>query len=209
MTRRVSVERVRRAGGRRRREASRTRSEKLRDLVTDLQLVQGARGVVSIYSARCRAKTAPPPLFPEPLPQGPISTSLSSAVKANEIIQGKLLSLDGQLTLVVLSLEPDATAQDRLGGVIAEIRKTMAEDLAGVDLKAELSGVPVMQLEIRNAVRARPHHVQRLRLPRGCLIAIPSSGACRLHDRRRPPPLAPSCLRSARSAGWISGSTCS
>lgn len=148
--------------------------EKLRDLVTDLQLVQGARGVVSIYSARQPGENGglPPPLFPEPLPEGAEFDQLVQRVKANEIIKGKLLSLDGQLTLVVLSLEPDATAQDKLGSVIADIRKTMTEDLAGVDLRAELSGVPVMQLEIRNAVERDRIMYNAFGFLAGCLIAI-------------------------------------
>ena len=35
---------------------------------------------------------------------------------------------------------------------MTDIRKTMAEDLEGAGLTAELTGVPVMQLEIRRAL---------------------------------------------------------
>jgi predicted outer membrane protein len=42
----------------------------------------------------------------------------------NEIIRGKLLSNDGELTLVVLALDPSAVKSDRLLGTIeAEARK--------------------------------------------------------------------------------------
>ena len=47
--------------------------EKLRDLAIDLQLIDGTRGVISLFSARAAAaRTAafPPPLFPDPLPTG-------------------------------------------------------------------------------------------------------------------------------------------
>ena len=67
---------------------------------------------------------------------------------ANEIIRGKLLSNDGESTLVVLALDPATVESNRLRDTVGEIRARMAEDLAGSGLKAELSGVPVMQLEI-------------------------------------------------------------
>ncbi|MEA2888102.1 MAG: uncharacterized protein QOD11_2462, partial [Bradyrhizobium sp.] len=70
----------------------------------------------------------------------------------NEIIRGKLLSVDGELTLIVLALDPDIVASSRLRDVTGEIQKTINDDLAGAQLTARLSGMPVMQLEIRNAV---------------------------------------------------------
>ncbi len=48
----------------------------------------------------------------------------------------------------------------------------MAEDLAGADLTAELSGVPVMQLEIRNAVERDRLVYNTIGFLAGCLIAI-------------------------------------
>jgi uncharacterized protein len=46
--------------------------EKLRDLITDLQLIDGTRGLISIFSARQppRNNEIPAPLFPDPLPEG-------------------------------------------------------------------------------------------------------------------------------------------
>jgi len=148
--------------------------EKMRDLATDLQLVSGARGIVSIFSAREPGERGglPPPLFPETLPEGAAFDRLVARVKANEIIQGKLISKDGKLTLMVLSLDPEATAQDQLGDVIAEVRKTIAQDLEGSGLTAELSGVPVMQLEIRNAVERDRILYNAVGFVAGCLIAI-------------------------------------
>jgi hypothetical protein len=45
---------------------------KLRDLVTDLQLIDGTRGIVSIFSARQPPEDGaiPAPLFPDQLPEG-------------------------------------------------------------------------------------------------------------------------------------------
>ena len=56
--------------------------------------------------------------------------------------------------------------------MIAEIRKIMADDLAGSGLNAQLSGVPVMQLEIRNAVKRDGLTYNILGILAGCIIAI-------------------------------------
>ncbi|HWM45577.1 MAG TPA: MMPL family transporter [Xanthobacteraceae bacterium] len=128
--------------------------EKLRDFVTDVQLVEGTRGLISLFSARQPpvGDALPAPLFPETLPQGAAFDKLIENVKSNEIIRGKLLSEDGQLALIVLALEPDVVRSNALGHTVEEIRRTAAEDLEGSGLTARLTGVPVMQLEIRNAV---------------------------------------------------------
>jgi uncharacterized protein len=92
-------------------------------------------------------------------------------VKNNEIIRGKLLSEDGQLTLIVLALDP-AVVASRLRNVIGEIEKTIDDDLAGTGLTARLSGVPVMQLEIRNAVERDRLVYNAFGFAAGALIAI-------------------------------------
>ena len=148
--------------------------EKLRDLITDLQLIDGTRGLISIFSARQAPRNTeiPAPLFPDPLPEGSAYQALIRHVMENEIIRGKLLSEDGQLTLVVLALDPSVVGSSKLNGAIGEIRKTMGEDLAGLGLSAQLSGVPVMQLEIRNAVERDRLIYNIAGFTAGCLIAI-------------------------------------
>src|SRR6202790_5627966 len=148
--------------------------EKLRDLVTDLQLVEGTRGIISLFSARQAPAPGklPAALFPSELPQGADYDKFIETVKSNEIIRGKLLSKDGTLALIVLSLEPEVVASNKLTRTVAEIRKLMAEDLAGSGLNAELSGVPVMQLEIRNAVKRDGLTYNILGVLAGCIIAI-------------------------------------
>jgi predicted RND superfamily exporter protein len=147
---------------------------KLRDLVTDLQLVDGTRGLISLFSARQAPAPGklPAALFPPELPQGAEYDKFIETVKANEIIRGKLLSADGTLALIVLSLEPDVVAGSKLGQTVGAIRKLMADDLADSGLKAELSGVPVMQLEIRNAVERDGLTYNILGILAGCVIAI-------------------------------------
>jgi uncharacterized protein len=148
--------------------------EKLRDFVTDLQLVDGTRGIVSLFSARQAPAPGklPAALFPSELPQGADYDKFIQTVKSNEIIRGKLLSEDGTLALIVLSLDPEVVAGSKLGTVVGDIRKLMKQDLGDTGLNAELSGVPVMQLEIRKAVERDGLTYNILGILAGCIIAI-------------------------------------
>jgi len=148
--------------------------EKLRDFVTDLQLVDGTRGLVSLFSARQAPAPGklPAALFPSELPEGAAYDQFIQTVKSNEIIRGKLLSEDGTLALIVLSLEPKVVASNDLSKTIGEIRKLMTDDLGDTGLNVELSGVPVMQLEIRNAVERDGLTYNILGIVAGCIIAI-------------------------------------
>jgi len=148
--------------------------ERLRDLVTELQLIDGTRGVVSLFSARQPPEGGhlPEPLFPEPLPEGKAYGELVQKVLSNEIIRGKLISEDGELALIVLALDPAAATGNGLSNVVTEIRKTVAENIAGTGLKGELSGVPVMQLDIRNAMERDRVVYNALGFVAGGLIAI-------------------------------------
>ena len=147
---------------------------KLRELVTDLQLIDGTRGIISLFSARQPPENGriPEALFPEELPEGAEYRKLIDRVMANEIIRGKLLSLDGQLALIVLALDPSIVEGNGLRNVVGEIRKTVREDLADSGLSGQLSGVPVMQLEIRNAVERDRLIYNAFGFAAGCLIAI-------------------------------------
>lgn len=148
--------------------------EKFRDLVTDLQLIEGTRGVLSLFSARQPPENGqlPSPLFPADLPEGAGYDKLIHKVLTNEIIRGKLLTEDGNLALVVIALDPAAADAGGDTGIIAAIRKAAAEDLEGAGLKVDLTGVPVMRLEIRNAVERDQMLYNSIGFAAGCLIAI-------------------------------------
>src|ERR1700757_200348 len=148
--------------------------EKLRDMVTDLQLVEGTRGLVSLFSARQAPAPGklPAALFPAELPEGAAYDQFIETVKSNEIIRGKLLSEDGTLALIVLSLEPEVVASNKLTKTIGDIRKLAKDDMGDTGLNVQLSGVPVMQLEIRNAVERDGLTYNILGILAGCIIAI-------------------------------------
>ena len=147
---------------------------KLQDAVTDVQLIDGTRGVLSMFSAReePQAGHLPGPLFPADLPEGDDYKALIDRVLSNELIKGKLLSDDGKLALIIIALDPEVADSEKVGDVIGGIRKVIADDLQGSGLKAELSGVPVMRLEIRNAVERDQLLYNGIGFAAGCLIAI-------------------------------------
>jgi uncharacterized protein len=63
-------------------------------------------------------------------------------------------------------------SSNKLSTAVGDIRKVMADDLSGSGLDAQLSGVPVMQLEIRNAVERDGLTYNVLGILAGCIIAI-------------------------------------
>lgn len=153
---------------------ARNNLEKLRDFITDMQLVEGTRGLVSLFSARQAPAPGklPAALFPAELPEGAAYDQFIETVKNNEIIRGKLLSEDGTLALIVLSLDPQVVASSKLTKTVGDIRALMKEDLGDTGLSVQLSGVPVMQLEIRNAVERDGLTYNILGILAGCVIAI-------------------------------------
>ncbi|MGD9805783.1 MAG: MMPL family transporter, partial [Hyphomicrobiaceae bacterium] len=122
--------------------------------MVDLQLAEGVNGLVSMLSARGKpdASGYAPPVVPDELPEGPAYDEMIKTLRSNEIVAGKFLSDDGTLALAVMSL--DRGAVERLGAaaVIGGISETAEKGLEGTGLKVQLTGAPVMQLEIRNAV---------------------------------------------------------
>ena len=178
--------------------------EKLRDVVTDLQLIDGTRGLVSLFSARQppQGNSLPAPVFPDKLPEGAAYNELVQRVLSNEIIRGKLLSEDGTLALVVLALDPAIVQTATLNDTVGEIRKVVKDDLEGTGLKGELSGVPVMQLEIRNAVERDRIVYNAVGFIAGCLIAIAFFRRISFMIVAAAPPLI-AILLSLGTLGWL------
>lgn len=147
--------------------------EALRDLVINLQFVDGMDGQVSLFSAREAPEPGkiPGPVFPAELPTGEAYKDLIDQVRRNEIISGKLLSDDGTLTLILLALDRKVVAEQGLGHVVKQIDDTAKEYLKDTGLQMQLSGAPVMQLEIRNAVQRDRFKYNLLGFMFGAIIA--------------------------------------
>ncbi|GBF26989.1 hypothetical protein MnTg02_02033 [bacterium MnTg02] len=146
----------------------------LRNLVIELQFVEAMTGLVSLFSARQPPERdkVPPPLFPSELPEGEDYQRLIEQVRANQIIRGKLLSDDGTLALIVIALDRKTVESRGLRDVVGEIQQTVKEHLQDTGLRTRLSGAPVMQLEIRNAVERDRLVYNGLGFLVGAMIAI-------------------------------------
>lgn len=146
----------------------------IREMVLELQFVPAMRGLVSLFSAREPAPKGeiPPALFPAELPEGPAYEELIEKVRKNEIIKGKLLSDDGELALIVVALDHKVVASEGLRETIGEIRTIAENMLKDTGLTAKLSGAPVMQLEIRNAVERDRLLYNAIGFLLGAIIAI-------------------------------------
>jgi len=123
-------------------------------MTTELTIADGANGVVSMLSARGKPdeKGFAEQIITDPLPEGAAFDEAVKALRSNDIVAGKFLSADGELALAVISLERELVAERGARDIIGNLDRIVAKELAGSGLSAKLTGAPVMQLEIRNAV---------------------------------------------------------
>jgi predicted RND superfamily exporter protein len=153
----------------------RAQIEAFRRAVVDLQLADGVDGLVSMLSARGKPDETgyAAPIVPDDLPEDDAAyNDIIARLKANEIVAGKFLSDDGELALAVLALDRKVVAEQGAKQVIGNINETLANELKPVGLKSHLTGAPVMQLEIRNAVERDQIVYNGLGLLFGATIAV-------------------------------------
>ena len=120
----------------------------------ELQLADGVNGLVSMLSARGKpdATGYAAPIVPDDLPEGEGYDAVVERLRNNEIVKGKFLSEDGTLALIVISLDRDVVKEMTPKVVIGALREAAESELKDTGLNVKLTGAPVMQLEIRNAV---------------------------------------------------------
>ena len=144
-------------------------------LTTELQLVDGVSGLVSMLSARGKpdASGYAAPLVPDEMPEdGPAYDAMIDTLKSNDIVKGKFLSDDGQLAMIIIALDRKVVEEKTAKVVIGDINTTVDELLKGTGLTAKMTGAPVMQLEIRNAVERDQLLYNGLGLLFGAVIAV-------------------------------------
>ena len=179
--------------------------EAFRNTVIDLQLTDGVAGLVSMLSARGKPDETgyAAPIVPDDLPEdGPPYGAMLDALKSNDIVKGKFLSEDGQLALIVIALDRATVADKGARAVIGGIKETADTDLKGTGLTSKLTGAPVMQLEMRNAVERDQMTYNGLGLLFGATIAaIFFRRVSLMLVAALPPVLA--VLWSLGSLGWL------
>ena len=140
----------------------------------ELQLADGVEGIVSMLSARGKpdATGYAAPLVPDELPDDDVAyAEIIQNMRDNDIVKGKFLSDDGELALIVLALDRNVVQEMSAKKVIGGIKEILGPIFDEVSLKFKLTGAPVMQLEIRNAVERDRLVYNGLGLLFGALIA--------------------------------------
>lgn len=146
----------------------------LGEAAIELQFVDGVQGIVSMLSARGKpdATGYAPPIVPDELPEDPAAyDEVIKTLRGNDIVKGKFLSDDGELALIVLALDRKVVQDLSAKTVIGHINEALEPILEPVGLRFKLTGAPVMQLEIRNAVERDRMVYNGLGLLFGALIA--------------------------------------
>jgi hypothetical protein len=129
--------------------------EAFRNAAVELQLTDGVGGIVSMMSARGKPDETgyAAPIVPDELPEDEAEyAKVLDALRTNDIVKGKFLSDDGTLALIVIALDRVAVEEKSAKVVVRGIKDAVDKELQGSGLTAKLTGAPVMQLEIRNAV---------------------------------------------------------
>ena len=125
------------------------------DTTIELQLADGVGGLVSMLSARGKPDETgyAAPIVPDDLPVDAAAfDAMLKDLRDNDIVKGKFLSDDGELALIVISLDRKVVAEQGLRQVVYGLRDAVDATLEGSGLNTQFTGAPVMQLEIRNAV---------------------------------------------------------
>ena len=116
---------------------------------------------VDPFEARNSAGYAAP-IVPDELPPDDAAfDAIVAALRSNDIVKGKFLSDDGQLAMIIIALDRQVVREKTARVVIGEINATVDQTLVGTGLTAKLTGAPVMQLEIRDAIQREQHGSSR------------------------------------------------
>jgi len=126
------------------------RLEALRDLQLDMNFIKGVKGVVSIFSLRRKPdeKGHLSPLFPADLGEIGDMTALRDRVTSHPLVQGKLLSANGRMTLYIISLDPARLNGPERKDLFAEIETFVRDTIDGTGLNYTLAGKPALYSQV-------------------------------------------------------------
>ncbi len=132
----------------------------VRNLHLEMAFAEGVDSTISMFTLRGTPdKTGyAPPLFPAELPKGKAFEKLVNTVREHPQIKDRFLSKadkDGnQLALIVLSLRTGSTHTGVLEKVIDSIHEVAKAETQNAGVTYMLTGAPVMQLEVRKAIKS-------------------------------------------------------
>jgi hypothetical protein len=127
--------------------------ESVRSVHLELLFADGVEGVTSLFSARHppNADGKANPLFPDELFDIDLE-QLKTAVVAHPLVTGKLLTDEGDFTLLVITLDDELPSLEHTSAILAEIKVLAEELVAEAGLSVGLTGIPAMRVEIIGAL---------------------------------------------------------
>ena len=179
--------------------------EKLRDLVTDLQLVDSVRGLISLFSARQppEAGKLPAPVFPETLPDGSgIRRAGPEGAEQRDHPRQASRRKTARWRWSCCRSIPRSSAARGSRPPSAKSARSCRKTSVRPGLTVQLAGVPTMQLEIRNAVERDTLLYNTIGFAAGCLIAIAFFRRISFMIIAAAPPLI-AILLSLGALGWL------
>jgi predicted RND superfamily exporter protein len=124
--------------------------ERLRDLYLDVALIDGLKGVLSIFSARSppdgNGKMAE--IFPQDIDETLDLDALGRTLAAHPLTKRKLIADDRQLMVIMIALADEATQLTHVRRILADIRESAALALEGSDLRIGITGMPAIRATI-------------------------------------------------------------
>ena len=134
--------------------------ESLRNVFLEVQFADAVKGVISFFEMRGSPdkKGYAPLLIPDELPEKEKEyNKMLKSIEAHPLIMGKLLSEKDkngeQISLMQLTLKDGTTEQAGLTEAVKNIRTNIEEAIKDTGLTYQLAGTPVMQMEVRDAIK--------------------------------------------------------
>lgn len=132
----------------------------VRAIQEEVEFLEGVSSTLSMFSLRGKpnATGKAPPLFPAELTEaeGAVYKKALKEIEEHPDIYDNMLSrkaADGEQTsLIIVTLTADAVKEGTLYTVLENLKKQVLEISEPANLRFQLSGVPVIQQEIRNSI---------------------------------------------------------
>ena len=131
----------------------------MQELTFDLLLLDSVDSVVSMFSLRkpLTPNRLPAPIIPDDLSGGDATLeSLGRQMDEHPLAQRRLISseVDGnRLALFLVAMNRADVKERGLPIIVRELEASVAQSLAGSDLRAGLSGMPLMKAEVIDSTR--------------------------------------------------------
>ncbi len=132
----------------------------LRAIQDEMEFLEGVSSTISMFSLRGKpdANGQTPPLFPADITSGDKQQydRTLEEIREHPDVLGNMLSKkspDGmQTALIIITLKEEAVREGTLYGVLENLKKHLDDITRETDLGYQLSGIPVIQQEIRNSI---------------------------------------------------------